>query len=273
MRRLKVKTIKGSTDLIKINTNRPQTIPDTIRYTDSKGNDIKDINDWYSFIFKSSKKEKHWKDGRSAKSIADFMMNENGETFIKKLVSELLNENVSFRNAIPELEIRFDDYGHGREHDLGIWGTTDSNRNVFIGVEAKVDESFNEKISEAYLSAKLRELNGKETNAPKRIEELLKKHFREIKPEHLNLRYQLFYATMGTLAAKADISILLIIVFKTNLYNEVIGIENYKDYIQFISSINSKQIPFNRNIDIHELKIGDKSMYSIYMNIDKKNLN
>lgn len=269
MRHLKVKTGKESTDLIKVYSNRLDRMPSTIKYTDSKGNNIKNINDWYTFIFKSSKKEKHWKDGRSAKSIADFMMNENGEIFIRNLVTELLKENVTFENATPELEIRFDDYGHGREHDLGIWGTTGSNKKVFVGVEAKVDESFNEKISEAYLSAKIKELNGKETNAPKRIEELLKKHFREIKPEHLNLRYQLFYSTMGTLAVRADISILLIIVFKTTLYNEVTGIENYNDYIQFIDSINSKRININRDIDIHELKIGDRSMYSIYVNIDK----
>lgn len=246
-----------------------------MKYTDSKGNQIKNINDWEALVFQSSKKKKHWKVGRSAHSLADFMMSGNGETFIKKIVSELLKENISFEKAITELEIRFDLYGHGREHDLGIWGTTDSKKKVFIGIEAKVDESFNEKISEAYISAKIKELSGKNTNAPKRIEELLKRNFKEIKPEYFDLRYQLLYSTVGTLDAiddksMADISIMLIIVFQTTLYDEVKGIENYKDYIQFVNSIDSERINSNADKDFHKLKIGDKFMYSIYMNIDKK---
>lgn len=240
-----------------------------MRYTDSKGNEIKNINDWHSFIFASSTKKSHWKDGRSAKSLAEFMMNENGETFIKKVVSELLKENILLEDAIPEFEMRFDNYRHGREHDLAIWGTTDSKKKVFIGVEAKVDERFNKTISEAYISAKVEELNGKATDAPKRIEELLKRHFKEIKPEYFKLRYQLFYATAGTLAEKADISIMLIIVFQTNLCNKVIAIENHKDYIQFIDSINSKRIDSTTDVDIHELTIGDKALYSVYVNIDR----
>lgn len=244
-------------------------------YTDSKGDRINNINDWETKVFQSSKKEKHWKIGRSAYELADFMMNSDGEAMIMKIVSDLLNENVTFESATPELEIRFDQYGHGREHDLGIWGITDSKKKVFVGVESKVDESFNEKISDAFILAKTNELNGVKTNAPKRIEELLKRNFKVLKPEYFDLRYQLLYSTVGTLDAtnnktKADISILLIIVFKTNLYNEVKGIENYRDYIRFGNCVDSERIKSKSDIDIHKLKIDDRFMYSIYMNIDKK---
>jgi hypothetical protein len=271
MRKIKLnpsKSLDGSSSFVKAFSNQTVKTSSPIRYTDSKGTEVRNINDWYS-IFKSSRKESHWKDGRSAKSLADFMMNGHGQTFIRNIVRDLLKEDVSFENAIPECEMRFDNYGHGREHDLAIWGTTASNKKVFIGIEAKVDEPFNETIGDAYISAKIRELNGKETNAPQRIEELLKRHFKQIKPEYFKLRYQLFYATAGTLAAKADISIMLIIVFETNLYNKVIGIKNYNDYIRFINSINSNRIFSNTGIDIHELQIGESSLYSIYVNIDR----
>lgn len=246
-----------------------------MKYTDSKGNLINNINDWENTVFKSSKKKKHWKVGRSAYELANFIMNSNGEATIKKIVSELINENFSFVNATPELEIRFDNYGHGREHDLGIWGITESKKNIFIGLESKVDESFSEKISDSFLTAKTKELNGVKTNTPKRIESLLKRNFKVLKPEHFDLRYQLLYSTVGTLdamsnKATADISILLIIVFKTDLYDEIKGIENYKDYIKFVNCLESKRIKNDADIDVHKIKIDNKILYSIYTTIENK---
>lgn len=244
-----------------------------MKLQDSKGNVINNLSEWENYFFKSNKKKKHWKDGRSAKSIADFMINKNGKQIIIDLISSILSEKVTFEKAIPEFEVRFDNYGHGREHDLGLFGKTDSNKRVFVGVEAKVDESFNETISDIYIKAKSKELNGKSTNAPKRIEELIKRNFINVTPDTFNLRYQLLYSTVGTLDAKvncekADISILLIIVFKTKLYDELKGAENYKDYIQFIKALNSERINNSQNIDLHRLRIEDNEMYSIYMNID-----
>lgn len=244
-----------------------------MKYKDSKGNEINNLKEWEHYIFKETKKEKHWKQGRSAYSIADFMMNKNGEKVITDLVSDLLKEKVSLMEAIPEKEVRFDDYGHGREHDLGIWGSTTTGDTVFIGLEAKVDETFNERISESYLKSKSRELNGETTNSAKRIEELLKRNFGEVTPEVFDLRYQLLYSTVGTLDAKdsndepADISILLIIVFKTDDYDALIGIDNYKDYIQFIKAIKAKEIKYTNGIDVHEIMIKGKKLLSIYMSI------
>lgn len=245
-----------------------------MKYIDTKGNHINSFEDWKTNVFQSSKKENHWKKGRSAYELADFMMNCNGEVVILKIIEDLLKEKLSLERATPELEIRFDKYGHGREHDLGIWGITDSKKTVFVGLEAKVDESFNEKISDVYIIAKTNELNGIKTNSAKRIEELLKRNFKEISPKLFDLRYQLLYSTVGTLDAtngklKADISILLTIVFKTELYNEVKGIENYKDYIQFVNSTESERIDYKSNIDFHKIRIGDSSLYSIYMQCDK----
>ena len=246
-----------------------------MEYFDADNNPIETLEDWENRVFRTAKRAKHWKVGRSAHSIADFMMNKNGEQTIRKIVAEVLSEDVILKRATPELEIRFDKYGHGREHDLGICGrTAGSNRSIFIGVESKVDESFNETIREVYLKSKSKALSGISTNSDSRIEELLKAHYSEVTPELFDLRYQLLYSTVGTLRAKADnnkpvdIAILFIIVFKTNLYDEVLGLENYRDYIQFVNSLNSRKIRNSFNLDIRELKINGQTLYSIYMNIE-----
>jgi hypothetical protein len=240
-----------------------------MRYTDSNGKDIKNITDW-RFIFLSSNKEKHWKVGRSAETLADFMLHGNGESFIKEIVAEVLKEDVSFEKTVPESRMKFDDYGKQREHDLAIRGTSHSQKEIFIGVEAKVDEPFGKTIGEAYLSAKTKELNGKGTNAPKRIEQLLKRFFPELKKKYFNLRYQLFYAAAGTLGAETDISILLILVFKTDSYDERKADKNHNDYIQFMDSLNAKRIESSRGyLDIRSLQIGERPLYSIFVTIDR----
>lgn len=236
-------------------------------YKNSKGKEINNLNDWKNFIFNEPKKKKHWKRGRSAYSIADFMMNKNGEKVITDLVSDLLKEKVTLKKAIPEKEVRFDDYGHGREHDLAIWGETAKGEKIFIGLEAKVDESFNEKVSEVYLKSKSKSINGTPTNTYKRIEALIKKNFKEATPEIFELRYQLLYSTVGTLKVPAAISILLIIVFKTKDYDALKGIDNYKDYIQFIKATKAKEIKYKNGIDVHEIMIERKKLLSIYMSI------
>ena len=96
---------------------------------------------------------------------------------------------------------------------------TEYGKRVFLGIESKVDKTFNETIAETYLNAKSRELSGISTNSAVRIEQLLKKNFTTVNSKHFNLRYQLLYSTIGTLEAKkqekyAVIYFLMIIVFK-----------------------------------------------------------
>ena len=125
-----------------------------------KGTPVRSIIDWEKIVFKSENKKKHWESGRSDYSLADFILNKNGVELIKSEVVEVLKEDVIFDVAYPEYEVRFDNFGKGREHDLGIYGETDSGKTVFIGLEAKVDEAFGDTISTAYLNAKIKELNG-----------------------------------------------------------------------------------------------------------------
>lgn len=233
--------------------------------TDKNSNEIYNLNDWENLIFNKPGKQKHWREGRSAYAIANYMMGKGCDE-VTKIISKILGEDIELKEAIPELEIKFDKFGHGREHDLGIYGETKSGKTIFIGIESKVDESFNKKVSEVYLDAKVKEFRGENTNVPQRIEDLIKKmEFNKLTPEVFDLRYQLLYAVAGTAMANADIKILMFIVFKTELYDETKGKQNHKDYLQFIKEVNSTAIKMDGNICAHELTFDNKKIYSLYI--------
>ena len=58
-------------------------------------------------------KSLHWKEGRSAHSIADFILNRDGTAHLQSRLSRVLSREVSIRLIIPEKQIRFDGYGRG----------------------------------------------------------------------------------------------------------------------------------------------------------------
>ena len=230
----------------------------------NQGNLITSMENWAN-IYSAGNKAKHWKPGRSAYSIAEYVINRNGLQRIAERVSQVLDEEVTFEKAIPELELTFDEYGQGRVHDLGIYGETSSGKTLFIGVESKVDEKFNKTIADVYLQAIARRIGGGRTKAPERIEGLLRSHFRKPDKNVFSLRYQLLYSTAGTLASNQDISVMYIIVFKTDLYDELKGLENLKDYIAFINASRTEELDCSHPESIvHELKVFRKSLYAVY---------
>ena len=231
-----------------------------MKIEDKNGNIIKDLNDWSKL-----QSTRHWKKGRSAYSTAQFILEAGGASIIQSRVSDILGETIEIELITPEFEVRFDEYGQGRVHDLALFGKTRSDKKIFIGVEAKVDESFGAAVSETYLAAKAKQIVGKSTKAPERIEKLLSRHFNKPDPSMFNVRYQLLYATVGTLAAKADIHVLFVIVFKTDLYNENIGAENYQDYIRFmnISEASTVQLSTKETLG-HKLNINGQELLCLY---------
>lgn len=233
-------------------------------------NTIATMEDWEE-IYKTGSKEKHWKVGRSSHAIADYILNWNGTAKIRQRLEEVFNQDIDLENAIPEFEIRFDDYGQGRVHDLGIYGTVHSDSTLFVGIESKVDESFGNMIADVYLDAKARQIAGESTKAPERIEGLLGLHFKKLDRHVFNLRYQLLYATQGTIAADAEKSVLYILVFKTDLYDDLKGIDNFRDYITFLNALNAEELECSRQDSlVHRLSIGDKELISIYEQVDLK---
>ena len=238
-----------------------------MRIEDTNGEEINSLEDW-SKVFDTPQRKKHWKAGRSAHSIADFILNRSGEKRIAKLLERVVTEEMVLEKAIPEFEVPFDKFGRGRVHDLGVFGTTNSGKSIFIGIESKVDESFNRTVSEVYLEAKAKQIAGEATNAPARIENLLRLNFHNIGPSVFDLRYQLLYATAGTVAVDSDLYVLLILVFKTHLYEELKALDNYRDYLKFTALAESSEILNDEGqVVAHRISVGGKELFSIYENI------
>lgn len=216
-------------------------------------------------LYESPRSARQWKEYRSAHSLAEFILNRNGAEALCMRIGEALGESVEFKRAIPEMEVRFDQFGRGRVHDLGITGLTASGKSLFVGVEAKVDEPFGALVREAYLSAKARQIAGKSSNAPERIEQLLKLHFHTPSPSMFEVRYQLLYATAGTLAAGADISVLYIVVFKTPLFSEIVSAENYRVYVDFMSRVGAEPLKLpTKEATGHRLLLGGKNLICLH---------
>ena len=111
-----------------------------IRYY-QKEDVIETYADWERVF--SAAKPKDWKKGRSAQSLAAFMMKKDGFACIRSLVGEAIGKPIDeIEKVTIEGRVAFDNYNHSREHDLAVVARTESNQSVFIGVEAKVDESF-----------------------------------------------------------------------------------------------------------------------------------
>ena len=235
-----------------------------MRVEDAKGVPITSLADWAK-LYESPRTSRQWVEGRSAYSAAEFIFNRNGAESLRNRIADSLSEAVEFDWLVPEYEVRFDRYGHGRMHDLAIFGRTGSGQKLFVGVEAKVDEPFGASVRDAYLTAKTKQIAGKPTNAPERIEGLLKQHFKDFDPSMFDVRYQMLYATAGTIAEGADISVLYVVVFKPRLYSETKGAENYRDYVNFMEKVRAKPLLLSsKEAQGHKLYIQGKELICLH---------
>lgn len=235
-------------------------------------------------------KTKNWKDGFSAASIGRFVLEHDGVARIEEIVNGILttikkndNEDWASEEAIFEYESIFDNYRHGRMHDLAL---RDTKKRVFVGIEAKVNEPFDSRdIQTAYLSGLLRRVNGKNSDITNRIESLIRKNnFKKqnskssFAKNHLNLKYQLLFSTVGTAIEDAETCIYMVLVFKTKQYNEISGAQNYYDYQSFMESITSERI--NNVLDLRKLDVfiddelkKQKTIYAAYCYVDARDWN
>ena len=186
---------------------------------------------------------KHWKEGRSAQSLAEFILERNGEREIIEAVNPVLyNDNVdALTDAVIECNCSFDRYPTPRRQDMGIWGKTVNGKRLFIGVEAKVDESFGPTVSEAISEAITYRNQHPKSKRFDRITELCQ-NFGVTVEEVGQFRYQLFHYAAGTASVPGiDIHIMLTLVFKTGEYNESNGSQNELDYERFIERFFEKK--------------------------------
>lgn len=237
-----------------------------MRVEDAAGNELTSLGDWEN-LHEPDK----WKPGRSAHSVADFVVNHRGADRLRRRVSAVLGEPLEFRRLVPEHEIRFDRYGKGRFHDIGIYGNTVAGRRLFVGVEAKVDETFGEYVGEEWRKANDRLRRGVNTRKPCRIRELCQRFGGApgITEDSSDIRYQLLHAVAGTIDAGADASVFYIAVFRNRDYDASIGEANRRDYLRFIECAGGEPVGAGGGqASAHLLTLDDRGLVSIYEYFD-----
>lgn len=240
-----------------------------LRVIDFRGNDIATIDQW-----RKSVRPSHWKRGRSACSLADFILQRNGAAHLESRISSVLSQPVRLEQAAPEYAARFDRYEGPARLDLGISGRTDSGERLFVGLEAKVDEPFgSETVCERFQEALATLKKNPRSRAAARVRELLTRYLAD--PEEpcqsrfADIRYQLLTATAGTVAVKADVHVFYVVVFRTFGYDEERGLENRRDYGNFTDVVGAKCLKQDDpGFRAHELNLDNRRLISIYESFD-----
>lgn len=249
-----------------------------MKVVDPQGQRIRNLNQWRSRFFDGTSKSRHWKKGRSAHSLAEFIMDRRrGAAYLERRISSVLSECVKLKEATPEYRAKFDSYpGNPSNLDLAITGHVGRlapGKSLFVGLEAKVDETFGSTVGSRYSSGMKRRKAGKNTNAPERVKDLLSKYFSVTDPPDASrfaeIRYQLLTGTAGTVAAPGERSVFYILVFRTSMYDEQKGLANQRDYERFMEAAHGR--PLMRDGDsfrADELNLGGKRLICIYDHVD-----
>ena len=196
----------------------------------SKTNIITTVEQWKQFA-PPKDKEKHWEDGRSAKSLAQFMTDKNQVKKLESILNELGYDTKGIISCTPEANTALPGTGNGRNHDLLMIG-----KDFVAGIEAKVSESFGKTIS--------KELMGASENKQYRIDTLAKELFGcEINADSGDLKYQLLTGAYGTLREaknnKKSKALFLVIVFTDGITTKEANavVANNKDFEDFCKYI------------------------------------
>jgi hypothetical protein len=212
------------------------------RITNRKGDEIRDLEAWEALAGPAS--YKHWKPLRSAYELARAWIEGGGPVVVGDALSGCAGlDGFVAQRAVAEAQTRFDAFGGPRNHDLLVVGETTAGRLV-VAVEGKADEPFGETLREYADAAAARRTRGEGTNAPERLAGLLTAIVGdglEARPQLANLRYQLFSATAGTLAAAAaegsDRAVLFVHEFKTPLTRRAKRNANHEDLARFLGEV------------------------------------
>ena len=176
-------------------------------------NIITTVEEWYQFAPPKAK-GKHWKDGRSAKSLAQFMTDKNQVKKLEDILVELEYDTNGVISCTPEANTVLPCKGNGRNHDLLMIG-----EDFVVGIEAKVSEPFGEEISTELIEAS----DNKKGRIDKLANELFGCKINEVK-DGLELRYQLLTGVYGTLLEaennKKSKALFLVIVFTDGITRE-----------------------------------------------------
>lgn len=217
---------------------------------EKKASPINNVEQWG--LFAGPKKKSQWKNGRSAKETAKAWLATGEPAIPEDLKSTLdsckLTRDIVVEVANPELPIRFDSYsGEPRNADVAFTGISDS-KTVAVTIESKADEPFGNKLKKELKEAEKTKEKKPKSNKLQRGKNLLASILGvegEAPEDVLNLRYQLFTATAGTLAyakeSGADVAVLLVHVFQTSATDDKKLRSNDDDFNAFLDHLRSCQ--------------------------------
>ena len=214
------------------------------------GQMINSLDKW--FELGGPMRDKHWKDGISAKELAKYILDGNG-TFpieIEKILLKIGCKSKKVFKGEPEAVTHLVGRGNGRNHDLFF----KQDGEIIIGIEAKADEVLGNMIS--------KELSNKDIsdNKIKRINTLYKNIYNCNISNNVDIRYQLLTGVNAILieAQKLHIpkALFLIITFKKEGYYSKDRLNsNINDISTFIDSLSPN-------------KIGDVYKFNAYPNVE-----
>lgn len=181
-----------------------------LRARSSSGPEIRDLLDWEPWASTKGK----WADGFSAKELARLWLSGHGKRYVEEALVDVI-PGLRIERVIAEAKISFDDYDGGvRNHDVLAYGSCASGSAV-VGVEGKVNESLDSRLNAKYADAEKRKREGKNTNLDRRVDDLLAAIIgKRYSDDSLlpDLRYQLFSAIAGTVAAATPTTIAAAVV-------------------------------------------------------------
>ena len=201
---------------------------------------ITTIEEWLHFA-PPKMRERHWKDGRSAKELAKAFLETDTPQVPRELQDVLCSNHalgsVVLSDGIPEHKIPLDAYpGETRNSDLCCWGQANTGI-VAVSIEAKADESFGSTIGKALTTA------APNSNVPKRISDLANAIFGHEDERIFNLRYQLLHASAASLIFAKELTAVAAVFIVFEFHGRSClpkHIErNRRDFEQFISELSN----------------------------------
>ncbi|MCD8393307.1 MAG: hypothetical protein LUC85_00540 [Bacteroidales bacterium] len=219
--------------------------------------EITTFEDWKKLF--TQKDAKNWKEGRSAWSLANFIMRQDGVEKLAQAISPIIGEKIAFDHAIVEHVISFDEYQRGSHRDLSLTGTTSSGKTVFVTVEAKVDEPFDITIREYYASGS-KDGSKQRPRLEGLCQRVLHRSYGNV--GNKELRYQLLHATAATVdgAPEADYHLMVVLAFENGQSDPVKMAANKENFLQFLAEFPAKMEKNNAVTADVQLRGSDKTV-------------
>jgi hypothetical protein len=204
------------------------------------GEEIRTVRDWGRHA--KPARETHWKKGRSAMELARSWTGDHGPEALTSLLDQVTGTaGFEAKLGVAEAQTRFDEFRGPRNHDLLLIGEAAGGKTV-VSIEGKVDESFGQTLG-GYRSAARRKIGRNQpTNALKRLQGLTQAIAgwdAGASPRRLELRYQVFTAVAGAVAAAvdedADQAVLCIHELRTKAVDEEKRKQNDADLRNFLA--------------------------------------